>query len=104
MARKLKALSILIAFMLILPALSIADQMRVVRVLDGDSTTVLMHGEKIGVRLVGADAPEESRKKHETLTNMLLSIKLSFSLISKFVAIGFSLLTITKIFDRRSVP
>ena len=66
MIRNLKAISILIAFLLILPALSVAGQLRVVRVTDGDTIKAKINGMEIIVRLVGIDAPERSRKKNES--------------------------------------
>lgn len=63
MASNLKALSAFTAFLLILPALSIADQMRVVHVIDGDSIKAIINGEEVSVRLVGIDAPELPKKK-----------------------------------------
>lgn len=65
MARSLKTLSILIAFLLILPAPSIADQLRVVRVTDGNTIKAIVDHMEIIVRLVGIDAPERSGKKEE---------------------------------------
>ena len=65
MTKNLKALSILIAFLLILPAASIADQLRVVRVTDGDTIKAATDQIGIIIRLVGIDAPEKSRKKNE---------------------------------------
>jgi len=65
MARNLKTVFVLIAFLLILPTPSIADQLRVVRVTDGDTIKAKINGMEIIVRLVGIDAPEKSRKKNK---------------------------------------
>jgi endonuclease YncB( thermonuclease family) len=65
MARNLRALSILIAFLLIMPVPSIAGQLRVSRVIDGDSIKVKIDGMEVPIRLVGIDAPELGRKKNE---------------------------------------
>jgi micrococcal nuclease len=42
-----------------------AEGFKVVRVVDGDTLTILDHGEKVRVRLVGIDAPETSRSKRD---------------------------------------
>jgi micrococcal nuclease len=52
-------------FLLILPTLSLADQLRVVRFTDGDIIKATVDGMQIIVRLAGIDAPEKSRKKRE---------------------------------------
>jgi endonuclease YncB( thermonuclease family) len=64
MNRTLKVISILLYFLLI-SSLSFAGEFKVVRVYDGDSITAKTGEKKIKVRLVGIDAPEKSRKKHE---------------------------------------
>ena len=51
--------------LVILPALSIADEFKVTSVYDGDTLTALDNGKKIRVRLVGIDSPEMSRGKHK---------------------------------------
>ena len=50
---------------LILPALSYAIHVKVVRVYDGDTIKAVCHDIEIKVRLIGIDAPETSRKKHQ---------------------------------------
>jgi endonuclease YncB( thermonuclease family) len=57
---------ILIVILLFLPAISFAGQFKVTRVTDGDTIKVTGDGSKITIRLVGIDAPETSKKKHET--------------------------------------
>ena len=42
-----------------------AAQFKCTRVTDGDTITVTQNGFKTTIRLVGIDAPEKSRKKHE---------------------------------------
>ena len=42
-----------------------AAQYKCTRVTDGDTITVVCNGQKETIRLVGIDAPEKSRKKHE---------------------------------------
>ena len=64
MSRSLKIILILCAILLILPSLSIAGQLRVVRVTDGDTIKVAINGMEIIVRLVGIDAPERGKKKN----------------------------------------
>ena len=44
---------------------SFAAQYKCTRVTDGDTITVTQNGFKTTIRLVGIDAPEKSRKKHE---------------------------------------
>jgi len=64
MNRMLMAISILLSYLLIsLP--SIAGELRVVRVSDGDTIKAASDHLEIIVRLVGIDAPEKSRKKGE---------------------------------------
>jgi len=54
------------ALLLILPTLSIADHVRVTRVIDGDTIkNINESNQETTVRLVGIDAPEKSRKKRE---------------------------------------
>jgi len=50
---------------LVLPAVSFVDQYRVTRVTDGDTIKVSGIGSTVTVRLVGIDAPETSKRKHE---------------------------------------
>ena len=42
-------------------------QYKCTRVTDGDTITVTQNGFKTTIRLVGIDAPEKSRKKHEPI-------------------------------------
>jgi micrococcal nuclease len=49
----------------LIPVESLAGQFKVTRVYDGDTIKVEGHDIEIMVRLVGIDAPETSRKKHE---------------------------------------
>jgi micrococcal nuclease len=55
----------LLAILLIFPAISSAGQFKVVRVYDGDTIKAIGHDIEITVRLVGIDAPETSKNKHE---------------------------------------
>jgi micrococcal nuclease len=52
-------------FFLLIPALSSDGQYKCTRVTDGDTITVTQNGFKSTIRLVGIDAPEKSRKKHD---------------------------------------
>jgi endonuclease YncB( thermonuclease family) len=65
MTKILRALSVLIVSLLILPVPSLADELRVVCVTDGDTIKAVSDHMEIIVRLVGIDAPETSRKKNE---------------------------------------
>jgi endonuclease YncB( thermonuclease family) len=67
MIRFFKVIITLLAILLILPppTPTIADQLRVVRVTDGDTIKAVADHMEIVVRLVGIDAPEKSRKKNE---------------------------------------
>lgn len=65
MIRSFKVIITLLAILLILPAASIAEQLRVVRVTDGDTIKAATDQIGIIIRLVGIDAPEKSRKKNE---------------------------------------
>ena len=47
------------------PLPSLAAQYKCTRVTDGDTITVTQNGFKTTIRLVGIDAPETSKKKHE---------------------------------------
>jgi len=42
-----------------------AETYQVVRVLDGDTITILMDGQKQSILLIGIDTPEKSRKTNE---------------------------------------
>ena len=55
----------IVLILLFLPAVSFAGQFMVTRVTDGDTIKVTGDGSKITIRLVGIDAPETSKKKHE---------------------------------------
>jgi len=59
----LAALILIIA--LHLPSLAPAGQYEVTRVIDGDTIVVSQGNDKVTIRLVGIDAPETSKKKHE---------------------------------------
>jgi len=58
-------ISIIIALLLLVASTTFADQLRVVRVTDGDTIKAVVDHMEIIVRLVGIDAPEKSRKKNE---------------------------------------
>ena len=62
--RALKTLVLIVAI-LILPAIVLAGQFKCTRVTDGDTITVVTDGQKVTIRLVGIDAPEKSRSKHQ---------------------------------------
>ena len=50
---------------IIFPVIVLAAQFKCTRVTDGDTITVVTDGQKVTIRLVGIDAPEKSRKKHD---------------------------------------
>ena len=54
---------ILMAFLFVLPTISLAGQFKVTGVSDGDNVDAEGHDTVIKVRLVGIDAPETSKKK-----------------------------------------
>ena len=60
----LKAISFL-TLLIVIPALSNADQFKVTLVYDGDTIAVVENGRKIRVRLVGIDSPETSKGKNK---------------------------------------
>ena len=62
--RALKPLLFIIVI-LILPAIVLGGQFKCTRVTDGDTITVVTDGQKVTIRLVGIDAPEKSRGKHQ---------------------------------------
>jgi micrococcal nuclease len=62
---KYKAFFLAVLFICIACAGVRAEAFKVVRVADGDTLTILDHGEKVRVRLVGIDAPETSRSKRD---------------------------------------
>ena len=62
--RALKALVLIVAIF-IFPVIVLAGQFKCTRVTDGDTITVVTDGQKVTIRLVGIDAPEKSRKKHD---------------------------------------
>jgi endonuclease YncB( thermonuclease family) len=61
----LKIILLFIAFLLILPTISIAAELKVIRIYEGDTIKAESHDIVIKVRLVGIDAPEISRKKRQ---------------------------------------
>jgi endonuclease YncB( thermonuclease family) len=56
---------IVVVFLLAVSASSLAGQLSVIRVTDGDTVKVAGNDEKMIIRLVGIDAPETSKKKNE---------------------------------------
>jgi endonuclease YncB( thermonuclease family) len=54
---------LVVAIILHLPAASCANEFKVVRVYDGDTLKAVRNNTEIEVRLVGIDAPENSRKE-----------------------------------------
>jgi endonuclease YncB( thermonuclease family) len=58
-------IGVLVSLILTTPVISFADQYKVTRVTDGDTINVVGNGHKEIIRLVGIDAPETSKKKHE---------------------------------------
>jgi micrococcal nuclease len=60
---KYKAFVLAVLIVCVTSAGARAEDFKVVRVVDGDTITILDHGEKVRVRLVGIDAPETSRSK-----------------------------------------
>ncbi len=56
---------ILFCFMFFYPAISSAEQFKVVRVYDGDTLKAIGHDIEINVRLVGIDAPETKKGKRK---------------------------------------
>jgi endonuclease YncB( thermonuclease family) len=57
--------SIVLPFLFLTPAELLASQFKITRLYDGDSVEAEGHDFEINVRLVGIDAPEASREKHE---------------------------------------
>ena len=64
MTRQLKIFYIAIVF-LYATALSLAAQLKCTRVTDGDTIKVTNNGTTSTIRLVGIDAPETSKRRHE---------------------------------------
>ena len=62
MRRAYKIVSLVVAFLLILPTLSLAGQFKVTKVYDGDTLKARGSDIEIKVRLVGIDTPEIPRK------------------------------------------
>ena len=62
-----KIFSILYVIFLIRPTLSVADQLRVIRVTDGDTIKAVADNKEIIVRLAGIDAAETSKAKKESV-------------------------------------
>jgi len=56
---------IVLLFLFLLPGELLAGQFKITRVYDGDTVKAEGHEIEIKIRLVGIDAPESSRKKHE---------------------------------------
>jgi len=63
--RPILIIGALVYLLLITFAVSFADQFKCTRVTDGDTINVIRNGQKEIIRLVGIDAPEKSKKKHE---------------------------------------
>ena len=63
----LKFRNTIIFLVLFLPLSVSAGQFEVTRVYDGDTFRAIGHDIEIKVRLIGIDAPETSRKKHQFL-------------------------------------
>ena len=63
MVKSLKIISLLMAFLLVLPALSLAGQFKVTKVYDGDTFKAKGYDIEIKVRLAGIDTPETSKRK-----------------------------------------
>jgi hypothetical protein len=58
MIRSLKTISFLIFFLIIIPAIALAGQYQVVRVVDGDTIVIRYNGKYEKVRLLCVDTPE----------------------------------------------
>ena len=65
MANKILKISAFIIAIIIFPVIVFSAQYKCTRVTDGDTITVTQNGFKTTIRLVGIDAPEKSRKKHD---------------------------------------
>ena len=65
MKRSLGIINFLFLIFLFFSNPSLAGEFKVTRVYDGDTVKAEGHDIKINVRLVGIDAPETSRRKHE---------------------------------------
>ena len=65
MVTKILKNSAFVIAIIIVPVIVFAAQYKCTRVTDGDTITVTQNGFKTTIRLVGIDAPEKSRKKHE---------------------------------------
>jgi endonuclease YncB( thermonuclease family) len=63
--RPILKIGVFVSLILIIPVICDADQLRVVRVTDGDTIKAVSDHMEIIVRLVGIDAPETSKKKNE---------------------------------------
>jgi endonuclease YncB( thermonuclease family) len=64
--KKLSHPAIILLFLTLCYSIPVnAAQYKCTRVTDGDTITVTQNGFKTTIRLVGIDAPEKSRKKHE---------------------------------------
>ena len=65
MVTKILRTSAFVIAIIIFPVIVFSAQYKCTRVTDGDTITVTQNGFKSTIRLVGIDAPEKSRKKHE---------------------------------------
>ena len=63
-SRIIKVSAFIIAI-IIFPVIVFSAQYNCTRVTDGDTITVISNGQKFTIRLVGIDAPEKSKKKHD---------------------------------------
>ena len=65
MINKVTSYTWFLTFLFILGTVCFASQNKCIPVADRDTITVMPNDNKFRIRLVGIDAPEKSRRKHE---------------------------------------
>ena len=65
MVSRTRSVTFLFVVLISLTTVCYSFQYKCTRVADGDTITVVSNGQKFRIRLVGIDAPEKSRRKHE---------------------------------------
>jgi len=88
---KVKIASILLALLFAFPVLAIADQYKVVRVVDGDTVVIRYHGKYEKVRFLCVNTPESvhSDKKQNIPMSKLASRYTQKKITGKYVDLEF---------------
>jgi micrococcal nuclease len=93
MNRSLKTIHLLILFFVVIPAIALAGQYKVIRVVDGDTIVVRYNGKYEKVRLLCVDTPESvhSDKKQNIPMGKVATRYTQKKLTSKYVNLEFEI-------------